>query len=367
MSEFLAEAQAFLDHTMLIDGHNDLPYVVWHSAAKGDLKLWDAARLHPETDTDLPRLKAGKVSTQIFTAFIPTDSPEPMRARREVIGVMHQLEQLYPDDIYPVLCPDDLAKAKIGGKIGVLKAVEGLVGLESLDPLSDFHAMGIRLITLCHNESLPFIDSATDAPGEKPLSAFGEAIIVEMERLGLLIDLAHVAPLAQNRVLDIAKGPVVNSHANAFALCNHPRNLDNATMKRIADGGGICMATFVPAFLHQGCYEALKPAFDAYGKVRPGGSGEAYNAAKKIAFASFTRDGVQHVCDHLDYMKTVIGAEAIGIGSDFYGGLNPPGLEDCSKFPAIFAELMRRRWKTGDLEKLAGGNFERVWRSVWRG
>ena len=186
MTSDLAAAHAFLKKATLIDGHNDMPFVIWaDDAARGDVKAWDARRLHPETDTDIPRLLEGGVSTQVLTAYIPTDTPQPIHARLEIIDVMLQLEQQHPDIFMPVLAPDDIARAKTAGKIGLFKAVEGLVGVDKLAHLRLFHAMGIRLVTLCHNETLPFVDSATDHPGATPLSHFGEAIIGEMERLGI--------------------------------------------------------------------------------------------------------------------------------------------------------------------------------------
>lgn len=365
--EALAGARALLDRVSLIDGHNDLPYVVWmHPEARGDARRWDAARLHPETDTDIPRLREGKVGTQVFTAFIPTMVDDPLRARLEVIDIMLQLEQLHPDVFLPVLAPDDIGAAKKTGKIGLLKAVEGLVGVDRVGHLRLFHAMGIRVITLCHNETLPFVDSATDRPGTQPFSAFGAEIIAEMERLGLIIDLAHVSADGQRAVLDVAKGPVIISHANARALCDHPRNVPDDIIKGIADGGGIVMPTFVPVFLQQNIYDRMKPIMDGMGKMKEGLDKAAYKEAKKAAFALFERDGIELICDHLEHMRNIAGADALGIGSDFYGGPNPPGLEDATRFPFLFAALIRRGWNTGELEKLAGGNFERVWRAVYR-
>ena len=363
----LAEAEALLDRVSLIDGHNDLPYVVWmHKEARGDVKLWDAKRIHPETDTDIPRMRAGKIGTQVFTAFIPTMVPDPLRARLEVIDVMLQLEQLYPETFLPVLKPDDIAAAKKAGKIGLFKAVEGLVSVDKLAHLRLFHGMGIRLVTLCHNETLPFVDSATDKPGTQPLSSFGAEIVAEMERLGLIIDLAHVSAPAQHAVLDVAKGPVIISHANARALCDHPRNAPDDIIKRIADGGGIVMPTFVPAFMRQSVYDRLKPVMDGMGKMKEGVDKPTYRQHKEAAFSLFNRDGIELICDHLEHMRNLAGVDALGIGSDFYGGPNPPGLEDASRFPHLFAGLISRGWKTGELEKLAGGNFERVWRTVYR-
>lgn len=361
-------ARKLLARTRLIDGHNDLPYVIWRNKdAGGDVRLWDATKEHPEHDTDIPKLRAGQVATQIFTAFIPTLQNHPMRARLEVIDVMLQMEQSWPEVFHPVLEPRDIQRARQSGRIGLLKAVEGLVGVDHVGHLRLFHAMGIRLVTLCHNETLPFVDSATDRPGKEPLSSFGVEIIAEMERLGLLIDLAHVSVAAQHAVMDVAKGPVLISHANARALCPHLRNAPDDILKRLADTGGMCMATFVPVFLAPRVFNAMTSAMDSFGKALPDMDRAAYKSAKSKAFSQFAgRDGVQWLCDHLDHMKNVMGEDGVGIGSDFYGGPNPPGLEDASAFPRIFAELIRRGWKTRQLEKLAGGNFERLWRAVYR-
>ncbi|MGL5446364.1 MAG: dipeptidase [Rhabdaerophilum sp.] len=362
------KAQKLLSRTRLIDGHNDLPYVIWRNKdAGGDARLWDVSKVHHEHDTDIPKLRAGKVATQVFTAFIPTLENDPLRARLEVIDVMLQMEQSWPDVFHPVLEPRDIVRARKTGKIGMMKAVEGLVGIDNIGHLRLFHAMGIRLVTLCHNETLPFVDSATDNPGKQPLSEFGIEIIAEMERLGLIIDLAHVSVAAQHAVMDVAKGPVLISHANAYALCPHRRNAPDDILKRLADTGGLCMATFVPIFLAPRVFEAMTPAMDGFGKALPDMERKAYQSAKRKAFSQFAdRDGVQWLCDHLDYMKNLMGEDGVGIGSDFYGGPNPPGLDDATVFPKIFAELIRRKWKTRQLEKLAGGNFERLWREVYR-
>jgi membrane dipeptidase len=359
-------ASRFLDGVTLIDGHNDLPYVIWRDeAARGDVRAWDARRLHPEGDTDIPRLKAGRVATQVFTAFVPTRVADPLRARLDIFDVMLQLEQAYPDVFRPVLEPNDLARAKAAGRIGVLKAVESLVGVESLAHLRLLRAMGARLATLCHNETLPFIDSATDAPGARPLSEFGARIVAEMERLGLIIDVAHASADAQHAVLDVARGPVILSHANARALCDHPRNAPDDVIRRVAEQGGLVMATFVPNFLSQRVWNVMKPHM-ARVKDAAATGGLTYGEAKKAAMTAFETDGIDDLAAHLDHMRDVAGVEALGIGSDFFGGPNPPGLEDVSTFPALFARLSKRGWSQTDLAKLAGGNFERVWRQVWR-
>lgn len=367
MTDDDAEGRAFLARVPLIDGHNDMPYVIWRDRdARGDVRRWDARRLHPETDTDIPRLRAGLVSTQVFTAFIPAHTPDPIPARLAVIDVMLQLEQAYPDVFFPVLAPDDLGRARASGRIGLFKAVEGLGGVDDPGHARALRAMGIGLITLCHNATLPFIDSATDRPGAAPLSPFGARLVAEMERLGLIIDVAHASAAAQNAVLDVARGPIVISHVNARALCDHPRNAPDQVLRRVADKGGLVMATFVPAFISQPVCDALS---SLTARARRSGAGLAdpgFDETKRAAMAAFTRGAIDCLIDHLDHMRDVAGVDALGIGSDFFGGPNPPGLDDASTFPALFSGLIRRGWRTGDLEKLAGGNFERVWREVWR-
>lgn len=364
--EYLAQAQAFLRATPLIDGHNDLPYVIWsHPHAHGDVARWNADSLHPETDTDLPRLQAGQVAAQVLTAFLPTNTPNPKAARWQILGILHQLEALYPDKVTPILTPDDIKAAHAGGRIGLIKAIEGLVGLETLADLARFKAAGVRLITLCHNENLPFVESATDRPLPTPLSAFGVEIVREMTRLGLMIDLAHVSPRAQHAVMAATTAPVMISHANAFALCPHPRNAPDDVIRAIADRGGIIMATFVPPFLSAQAYNHVTPFMDGMGKAASGADHAAYDHAKAEADRFFLpRDGAEILADHLEYLRNLAGEDAIGIGSDFFGGPNPPGLRDAACFPHLFATLMRRGWKTPALEKLAGENFLRFWRAV---
>ena len=350
----------------LIDGHNDLPWTV-RQAGGSDLERYDLTKLHPETDTDIPRLRAGRVATQVLAAFLPTKVAHPATVTLEQIDLILRIEDKHADVFHPVRGPADVECARSLGKIGSLPSVEGTVGLEgSLAPLRLWQRLGVRLVTLCHNESLPWIDSATDKPDAPHggLSTFGREMIAEMNRIGLIVDLAHVAPHAMHKVLDVANAPLFISHTCAAALCPHPRNTPDDVLRRLPDNGGMVMATFVPEFLNPAALEGVRGFKDQWGKMRPNATGDDYRRARDACLNGWNRDGVAYLCDHLAHFRAVVGEDHIGIGSDFYGGPNPPGLEDVSKFPDLIAELLRRDWTDVAIIKLMGGNFLRVWTDV---
>lgn len=359
-------ALALMSAHPMIDAHNDWPWVI-RNAGGSDLVAYDLTKAHPETDTDIPRLKAGKVGTQVLAAYLPTTIKHPATVTAEQIDLILRIEQKHADTFHPVRHPDDVEKARALGKIGSFASVEGTVGLEgSLAPLRLWQRLGVRLVTLCHNETLPWVDSATDAPDATHggLSDFGRALIAEMNRLGLIVDLAHVAPHAMHKVLDVAKAPLFISHTCATALCPHPRNTPDDVLKRLPKNGGVVMVTFVPEFLNPQSLAAVQPFKDQWGKTKPGLSGADLRAAREACLKGWNQDGVAYVCDHLAHFREVVGEDHIGIGSDFYGGPNPVGLEDASTFPDLIAELVRRGWRDDTLFKLMGGNFLRAWRDV---
>jgi membrane dipeptidase len=362
-----AAALALLDRVPLIDGHNDLPWVVRAAGFRENLAGYDLARLHPETDTDIPRLIGGMVGAQVLAAYLPTNIPHPAMVTLEQIDLIHRIEERHADVFHPCRKPGDVAQAKKLGKIGSIISVEGTVGLRgSLAPLRIWQKVGVRLVTLCHNETLPWVDSATDAPsgGHDGLSDFGREIIAEMNRLGLMVDMAHVAPHAMHKVLDASTRPVLISHSNAASLCPHPRNTPDDVLARVPATGSVIMATFVPEFLNPAHWEAVRPFKDAFGKTRPGLAPDELRHAREAAVGVWAKDGVAWLCEHLAYLRDKVGEDHVGIGSDFYGGVNPPGLSDPRCFPAVIAELMRKGWTERQVEKLVNRNFLRVWREA---
>ena len=362
MDRALAHALELLERIPLVDGHNDLPYVIRADrAAKGDVAAWEPGRVHQDHDTDLPRLKEGRVGAQFWAAFIPTHSPHPGRTVMEVIDVILQMEQRYPDLLLPARKAADVARAKAAGKIASFITVEGGVGLEnSLAPLRVWHAAGMRLMTLCHNETLDWVDSATDAPRHGGLTAFGRAVVEELNRLGVIIDLAHVAPTVMHQALDASRAPVVFSHSNAFALCDHPRNVPDDVLARVKGKDAVVMATFVPAFISQEVRDYYRPLSDRWGKA-PLSTPEQAPAPPNGAAPRAT---LEQLCDHIEYFVQRTGLAHVGIGSDYYGGRVPVGLENVSRFPHLLAELIRRGWSDDAIAGIAGGNFVRVFRKV---
>jgi membrane dipeptidase len=361
----LDRAIALLERVPLVDGHNDLPFVV-HSdrRARGDVAAFDLTRVHQDYDTDIPRLREGRVAAQFWASFIPSLSKQPGRRVMEVMDVTLQLEERHSDVFLPARRAADVARAKRQGKIASFITVEGGAGLEnSLSPLRVWHAAGMRLMTLCHNETLDWVDSATDAPRHNGLTAFGREVVLELNRLGVNVDLAHVADSVMHQVLDISRAPVLFSHSNARALCDHPRNVPDDVLARVKERGSVVMATFVPAFISQGTRDWFRPMQDDWGK--------AQGDIAEDAFAKRVREGgpkpratLEQLCDHIEYLVQKTGTAHVGIGSDFYGGPAPDGLESVARFPHLFAELIRRGWSDPALAALASGNVLRVFRQV---
>jgi membrane dipeptidase len=362
----LAVARDVLRRAPLIDGHNDLPWVIRvDRAARGDVVAYDLNRVRERADTDIPRLREGMVGAQFWAAFQPTNTPSPARTALEQIDLIRRIEEAHPEVFLPARRAADYARAKSQGKIASFIAVEGGVGLEnSLSPLRIWHAAGVRLMTLCHNESLDWVDSATDAPRNGGLNAFGRAVVGELNRLGIVIDLAHTSHDAMHRALDVTEAPVALSHSNAYSLCDHPRNAPDDVLKRLKANGGLVMATFVPGFVSQALRDWLRRSRDAYGKAPVAADPKAQLAELETKHGSAPKASLEQVADHIVRLVETAGLDHVGVGSDYFGGASPIGLEDVSRFPHLFAELVRRGFSERDLEKMSSKNMLRVLRRV---
>jgi membrane dipeptidase len=362
----LVRAHALLDRIALIDAHNDLPWVL-RTKAKGDVVAYDLAREHQDTDTDIPRLKAGRLTAQFWAAFVPTRATNPARLTLEQIDLVHRMVAAHPDVFLLATKPGDVARAKKAGKIASFITVESGVGLEnSLDPLRLWYAASVRLLTLCHNETLDWIDSATDvARVPTGLSTFGEAVVKECNRLGIIVDLSHVAPHAMHRVLDVTRAPVVWSHSCAFALSDHPRNVPDDVLMRVRANGGLVMPTFVPEFVSRESYDFVRP-IKTHGKTPDNFDLDTAIKEKERTHGRWPRATLEQYLDHVDYLVQAIGIDHLGIGSDFYGGPTPDGLEDVACFPRLIAGLLRRGYSESAITKIAGVNMLRLFRRVER-
>lgn len=349
-SDALARARAILSETPLVDGHNDLPWEL-RVQARGRLDSLDLAVRHsPDTlQTDLPRLREGMVGAQFFAAYVPPDSaPNGARFALAQTELTHRLVERFPEALRFATTADEIETAHKDGRMAVLIGLEGGHAIEgSLDVLRALFRLGVRYMTLTHGKSHDWADSATDEPRHDGLSPFGEVVVREMNRLGMMVDLSHVSEETMMDALRVSRAPVIFSHSSARALTNHPRNVPDAVLRRLPENGGIVMITFVPAFVSE--------------EVRAHGERRDSVAARGPA----PRATLADVADHIDHAVRVAGIDHVGIGSDFDGTSSlPEGLEDVSTFPALFFELLQRGYSDEDVAKIAGRNILRVMRDV---
>jgi membrane dipeptidase len=339
--EALERARQILAETPLIDGHNDLPWAIReNSAAPHDVRAYDLRRRTPG-HTDIERLRQGMVGAQFWSVYIPSESVHEGAARfqLEQIDIARQIIDLYPDHFALALGASDIERVFGAGKIASLIGIEGGHAIEnSLGALRAYYDLGVRYMTLTHSLNIDWADAATDAPRHNGLTAFGKEVVREMNRLGMLVDLSHVAPATMHDALDVSEAPVIFSHSSARAVTDHLRNVPDDVLRRLPKNGGVVMVTIVPSFVSE--------------KVRTHtGAGPAPDAT------------MADVVAHIEHIRKVAGIDHVGIGGDYDGITSTPvGLEDVSTYPALFAELVRRGWKDGELRKLAGENLLRVLR-----
>jgi membrane dipeptidase len=365
----LKRALDLLEKVPMIDGHNDLPWVIRRDPmARGDVLKYGLARRHNDGDTDIPRLRQGRVAGQIWAAYVPTEIDHPARSVLEQIDVILQMLAAHPDVFAPATRAADFAKAKRAGRIASVIAVEGGVGLEnSLGPLRVWHAAGARLMTLCHNGTLDWIDSATDAARHGGLTAFGRTVVRELNRLGMIVDCAHVSPDVMRQVLDLSSAPIVFSHSNARGLCDHPRNVPDDVLEKLSrKPDGLVMATFIPDFISEEVRQWMEPVRIALANDPVTNRLEMITAHERT-HGPRPQATLAQLADHIEYIAKKVGPERVGVGSDFFGvPTTPVGLEDVSRFPHLLAELFRRGWSDKLVAGIAGRNFIRVFQAVER-
>lgn len=360
-----------LTKTPLVDGHNDLAWALRENYGANWPDLLKSTA--PKLQTDIPRLRAGHVGGQFWSVWVPVSltGDAAVTATLEQIDAVKRLAAMYPRDLELATTAADIRRLHKAGRIASLMGVEGGHQIaNSLAVLRDYYRLGVRYMTLTHTSDTDWADSATDAPKHGGLTPFGKAVVVEMNRMGMLVDLAHVAPATIAAALDVAKAPVILSHEGARALVDHPRNIGDDMLKRVAANGGVVMADFVTGYVSKAAAQwdadeaAEKARYDAppYGGMYIGQPDRA-KAALEAWRAGHPRPVVHvgDVADHIDHIAAVAGHDHVGIGGDLDGITQTvEGLSDVSMYPALFAELARRGWTDADLAKLAGGNILRV-------
>lgn len=365
----LQHARQLLAHTILIDGHNDLPWEIRASKEHPrDVAAYDL-RTRTPGHTDLARLAEGEVGAQFWSIYVPGEVADSGYARiqLEEFDIARRMIAMYPDRLVLALTADDIVRAKSKGRIASLLGMEGGHVIEnSLGALRSYYDLGARYLTLTHNVTLDWADAAQDEQRHGGLTPFGREVIREMNRLGMLVDLAHVSPAVMSQVLDLSAAPVIFSHSSARALTNHLRNVPDSILARLPQNGGVDMVTFVESFVSEEVRLASVAQDSAFDLIRSETTDSVERRARMRAYREahpMPRATLAQVADHIEHVRDVAGIDHVGLGSDFDGiERGPVGLEDVSKFPDLFAELIRRGWSDADLKKLAGENILRALR-----
>ncbi|MEW2082657.1 dipeptidase [Streptomyces sp. NPDC005283] len=371
-TDFLIAARELLAAHPVVDGHNDLPWALRQNV-RYDLDLLDISgdqtgRLH----TDIPRLRSGGVGAQFWSVYVRSDmaGDDAVSATLEQIDGVRQLLERYPADLAAALSADDMEKARGEGRIASLMGAEGGHSINnSLATLRALFALGVRYMTLTHNDNIAWADSATDEVGVGGLSAFGHEVVREMNRVGMLVDLSHVAESTMRDALATSVAPVVFSHSSSRAICDHVRNIPDEVLAQLPANGGIAMATFVPKFILPAAVEwtlAADENMRAHGLHHLDTTREAMKVHQAFEAANPRPTATAAtVADHLDHMREVAGIDHVGIGGDFDGtAFTPAGLEDVAGYPNLIAELLRRGWSDADLAKLTWQNAVRTLRAA---
>jgi len=367
----IEKAQRLLREVPVIDGHNDYPWAV-HEQAQGDIDALDIRKAQPKLMTDIRRLTAGGVGGQFWSVYVPVtlQGGEAVSATVDQIDIVHRMMAKYPETFALALTADDVERIERQHKIASLIGVEGGHCINSsLGVLRMLYKLGARYMTLTHTTNTPWADSATDTPKSNGLSPFGEQVIREMNRLGMMVDLSHVSPATMAAAMRVSTAPVIFSHSSARALTDVPRNVPDDMLKAVATNGGIVMVTFVPGFVapEVAAYNTRETAQQARVTSDLGSNAAAIKAAMDAWRAAnpTPRASLLQVADHIDHIKKIAGIDHIGLGGDFDGITSVVvGLEDVSSYPQLLAELIRRGYSDEDIKKIAGRNILRVMRQV---
>lgn len=370
-STSLDRVRALLAKHPLIDGHNDLPWaardLVRYDFDKLDLEAGTADRTH----TDIKRLREGCLGGQFWSVYVPSNQPgsEAVTQTLEQIDAVHQLIGRWPETFGLARTADEVESVFASGRIASLLGAEGGQSIDSsLATLRMLYVLGVRYMTLTHNDNNPWADSATDEPVHDGLSRFGVEVVREMNRIGMLVDLSHVSADTMRAALAVSESPVIFSHSSARAVCDSPRNAPDDVLETLRDKNGVIMSTFVPAFVSPACAQWRKDAGDA---ARDAGVAPT----DVTSFQQFSDQWAQrhpqpvatldHVVAHFVHIREVAGIDHLGVGGDYDGvSVLPEGMGDVTSYPKVFAALADLGWSDDDLAKVAGGNVLRVLRDA---
>ena len=364
----LTEAKNILKTYPIVDGHNDLPWVI-RSKFKSDVESYDIS-VPAQYDTDIPRLKAGMVGTQFWSVYVPSSltPAQALTTQLEQIDIAKRMIKHYPKEFTYAASVADIKAVRKNGRIASLLGIEGGHSIaNSLGTLRSYYDLGVRYMTLTHFHSNDWADSATDTNDHDGLTAFGNEVVREMNRLGMIVDLSHVSTATMNDALDVSEAPVMFSHSSARALTNHSRNVPDDVLKRVTKNGGVVMVTFVPPFVNTKRRDWAAGMIALMKDATTDAEWEEVSKAYRKEHGEPPLANLSDVADHIDHVAKVAGFDHVGIGGDFYGAEGDDlvsGLEDVSKYPDLIAELIRRGWTDENIAKLTSENILGVFGNV---
>ncbi len=370
--EITDRARGIHEKSIVIDGHNDLPWKIRTESA-GDFKIIDIAKRQPELHTDIPRLKEGGIGAQFWSVWVPVSlgyEDAALLTTIEQISLVKKMEETYPSHFERALSVADIRRIHKEGKIASLVGVEGGHCIEnSISNLNHLFDLGARYMTLTHSDSLEWADSATDTPKANGLSPFGREVVLRMNYLGMMIDISHVSAKTMHDVLDTSKAPVIFSHSSARMVANSPRNVPDDVLKKIPKKDGVVMVNYFSAFVVPQAVEVYHAGLEqkrALQKEHDSVRASQLYARWKIAHP-MPRGDIGDVLDHIDHLVSVAGWQHVGLGSDYDGvSMLPEGLEDVSTYPRITQGLLDRGYSEEQIEGILGGNLLRVMEKVER-
>jgi membrane dipeptidase len=362
----LDHARRLLGEAILFDGHNDLPWAIrTDKKTPGDIVAYDLRK--PTTgQTDIPRLRQGGLSAQFWSVYVPGELTSGWaHTQLEQIDLMRRVIAQYPEAFQLASTAKDIRAAKKAGRIGSMLGIEGGHAIEdSLGALRAYYDLGVRYMTLTHNTNTDWADSAADVPAHHGLTPFGEQVVLEMNRIGMLVDLSHTSAETMEDALRVSRAPVIFSHSSARAVCNVPRNIPDDVLKMLAANGGVVMIAFVAGFTDPDVAKVMQPVIEEFNRrARDVKTEEERNKLLEeiMTGVKMPHTTVSKVADQVEYVRRIAGVESVGIGSDFDGNtVWPDGLSDVSMYPNLFAELIHRGWTDKELKMLAGENVLRV-------
>lgn len=361
----LTHARKLLQSTILVDGHNDLPWEVrTNKAAPSDVKAYDL-RKPTSGQTDLARLKLGGVGAQFWSVYVPGEIGTGFaRTQLEQIDIARRIIAQYPDRLQFATSVADIRAAHRAGRIASMLGMEGGHAIEnSLGALRAYYDLGVRYMTLTHNVNLDWADSQAKPPEHGGLTPFGEQVVLEMNKLGMLVDLSHTSDGTMDDALRVSQAPVIFSHSSARALCDVKRNVPDDILRRLKTNGGVVMVTFVAGFIDPAVAAVQLPAMEEITRRSAGKSDAERTQIEEEVLGKLKvpKTSLAKVADHIEHIRDVAGVEHIGLGGDFDGNSEwPEGLSDVSMYPNLFAELIRRGWSDNDLKLVAGENLLRA-------